>query len=396
MADTDRPGDSVRPGDSDRLGDTVRLGDLVDLANGRARPSPGLAYRTYGSNGVIGTSDRFNADAGTVIVGRVGTYCGAVHYSPDRCWVTDNAIIVTPKDGVRPRYVHYLLKALDLNRYRMGSGQPLLTQGVLNGLRVPRASRARQDEIAGTLGALDDKIAVNGRLAALTDELVRARYDEAAATARASVRIDALGTLRRDLVPASRITGAEAYIALEHVPRRHMWLTTWTNAADVRSGKARFAAGDVLFGKLRPYFHKVGLAFVDGVASTDILVVRPGEEAHRGWLLAALAGDDVVAHASAVSDGTRMPRAAWPDLARHEIPWPGDAAARRFGEAVEPLARRVAAAAAESKALAALRDALLPDVLLPDVPLPGRRATPDPGAAAARPPTGTGGPPAPR
>ncbi|MFV2176414.1 restriction endonuclease subunit S [Actinomadura sp. LOL_016] len=350
------------------MADAVRLGDLVDLSNGRARPSPGTsppdgAYRTYGANGVIGASDRFNAEAGTVVVGRVGTYCGTVHYSPDRCWVTDNAIIVTPKGGVNPRYVHYLLTSLDLNRYRMGSGQPLLTQAILNGLRVPRASRAGQDRAADVLGALDDKIAVNGRLAALSDALVRARYDDAAAGARTSVRIDALGTLNRELVPAARIAAAEPYIALEHVPRRHMWLTTWTNASDVRSGKTRFAAGDVLFGKLRPYFHKVGLAFVDGVASTDILVVRPVEEAHRGWLLAALASDGAVAHAAAVSDGTRMPRAAWPDMARHEVPWPGDAAARRFTAAVEPLARRVEAAAAESKALASLRDALLPGLL---------------------------------
>ncbi|OLT30579.1 type I restriction endonuclease subunit S [Actinomadura sp. CNU-125] len=61
-----------------------------------------------------------------------------------------------------------------------------------------------------------------------------------------------------------------------------------------------------------------------------------------------------------------MPRAAWPDLARHEVPWPGEAAARRFGETVAPLARRVEAAAAESKALAALRDALLPDCARPE------------------------------
>ncbi|MFD0899598.1 restriction endonuclease subunit S [Actinomadura sediminis] len=353
------------------MADVVPLGDLVDLANGKARPAPGTAYRTYGSNGVIGTSGRFNAEAGTVVVGRVGTYCGAVHYSPDRCWVTDNAIIVTPKDGVNPRYVHYLLKALDLNRYRLGSGQPLLTQRILTGLPVPRVSRAEQDAAADVLGALDDKIAVNGRLAALADGLVRAAYDEAAAAARASVRVDALGTLVRDLVPASRIARGEPYIALEHVPRRHMWLTTWTDAAGVRSGKARFAAGDVLFGKLRPYFHKVGLAFVDGVASTDILVVRPAADAHRAWLLATLASDGVVAHAAAVGDGTRMPRAAWPDLARHEVPWPGDAAARRFAAAVDPLARRAVAAAAESRVLAALRDARLPGLVAgADVPSP--------------------------
>lgn len=341
----------------------VALGDLVAFSNGRSRPVAGTRYRAFGANGVIGTSGESNAGPGSTIVGRVGSYCGTVHYSPDRCWVTDNAIIATAKDGVNPRYVHYLLKRLGLNRYRMGSGQPLLTHAVLNGLTVRRPSRAEQDAAAAVLGALDDKIEVNGRIAAGADALVRARYDEAAATAASTVPIGGLGELVRRNVPPERIGRDENYIALEHMPKRHMWLSTWTDASGVGSAKRRFAAGDVLFGKLRPAFHKAGLAFVDGVASTDILVVRPKDAARRGWLLAALASDEVVAHARAVGDGTRMPRVRWQDIAAFAVPWPGDGAARAFGGFAGALARRVEAATAESAALAGLRDTLLPEMI---------------------------------
>ncbi|WP_301174442.1 restriction endonuclease subunit S [Actinomadura geliboluensis] len=339
----------------------VALGEIVTFANGKSRPAEGSAYRTYGANGVIGTSGDFNAAAHTTIVGRVGSYCGAVHYSPEPCWVTDNAIIATPKDGVNSRYVYYLLKRLGLNRYRIGSGQPLLTHGILKRLTTGRLTRAQQDSAASVLGALDDKIAVNERIAACADELVRARY--ASSRAGASVRIGELGDLVRANVPPARIGGAENYIALEHMPKRRMWLSAWANASGVTSAKLRFASGDILFGKLRPSFHKAGLAFVDGVASTDILVVRPKEPAHRGWLLAALASDEVVAHASAVGDGTRMPRARWPDIAAFEIPWPGDARVREFQGFVAPLAARVEAATTETRALTALRDALLPRLI---------------------------------
>ncbi|WUI01490.1 restriction endonuclease subunit S [Spirillospora sp. NBC_00431] len=345
--------------------DQVRLGDIVAFSNGKSKAAGrGTAYETYGANGVIGSSDLFNADADATIVGRVGSYCGAVHYSRDRCWVTDNAIIATPKDGVNPRYVYYLLKRLDLNRYRIGSGQPLLTQGILSRLAVGRMTRAEQDSAASALTALDDKIAVNGRIAALADELVRARYLELARAARATIPIERLGAPVRSTVPAARMHHDENYIALEHMPKRHMWLTSWTDSSNVISTKRRFAPGDVLFGKLRPYFHKVGLAFVDGVASTDILVVRPHQDAYRGWLLAALSSDEVVAHASAVGDGTRMPRAKWRDLASHEVPWPDvDHTARGFDDFVKPLAGRVEAAAAENRTLARLRDALLPRLI---------------------------------
>ncbi|TDC86340.1 restriction endonuclease subunit S [Actinomadura sp. 7K507] len=343
------------------MGD-VHLAELVTFSNGKSHPAEGPDYRTYGANGVIGTSAHYNATPDTTIVGRVGSYCGVVHYSDDRCWVTDNAIIATPKTDVNPRYIYYLLKRLDLNRYRIGSGQPLLTHGLLNRLTTKRMTRPDQDAAASVLGALDDKIAANTRIAVLADRLIRARYTELAATTSNSVPLAHLGSSIRSNAPAEHIRQDENYIALEHMPKRHMWLTTWTGAAAVTSAKRRFQSGDVLFGKLRPYFHKVGLTFVDGIASTDILVIRPKEPAYRGWLLAALSSDEVVAHASAIGDGTRMPRTKWPDMAGHEIPWPADHT-QSFDEFVTPLAKRVAAATAESRTLATLRDTLLPDLI---------------------------------
>lgn len=339
----------------------VPLGDLVTFTNGKSNPAEGTAYTTYGANGAIGASAECNAAPHSTVIGRVGTYCGAVHYSPEPCWVTDNAIIATPDEGVNPRYVYYLLKRLDLNRYRIGSGQPLLTHGILNRLTTTRLTRTEQDAAASVLGALDDKIAVNDRIAACADDLIRARY--ATFAARPAVRIGGLGDLVRSNVPTAQIARDANYIALEHMPKRRMWLSTWTDASGVTSAKGRFTSGDILFGKLRPYFHKAGLAFVDGVASTDILVVRPKDPAHRGWLLAALASDEMIAHASAVSDGTRMPRARWADIAAFEVPWPGDARARRFTEFVTTLAARVEAAAAETRTLTALRETLLPRLI---------------------------------
>ncbi|MBO2465844.1 hypothetical protein [Actinomadura violacea] len=341
----------------------IRLGDVVAFTNGKARPSPGTGFPTYGANGVIGTAGRFNAERECSIVGRVGSYCGIVHFARERCWVTDNAIIATAREGVNPRYVYYLLKGLGLNHHRIGSGQPLLTHAILNGLPVEDLPRPRQDAVADVLGTLDDKIAANAELAASADDLVRARYAELAAAAPGSVRLAEIGRPVTASVPAAGIGPGENYIGLEHIAKRHMWLSGWADASAVLSTKKRFRAGDVLFGKLRPYFHKVGLAFVDGVASTDVHVVRPMDGRHRGWLLASLASDGVVAHASALGDGTRMPRVKWPDLARHEVPWPGEPRAREFGGLVDALADRIAAATAESAALAAQRDALLPELL---------------------------------
>ncbi|MGB3053420.1 MAG: hypothetical protein WBB52_01095, partial [Acidimicrobiales bacterium] len=153
------------------------------------------------------------------------------------------------------------------------------------------------------------------------------------------------------------------YLGLEHLPRRRMWAQDSGLSSEVTSQKSVFEEGDLLFGKLRPYFHKVVVAQHAGVCSTDILVVRAISEELRGWMWAALASDDVVATVTASSTGTRMPRASWGDLAEVQVPWPGRSEAARVSREIESLNARAAAAVAESQRLAATRDALLPELM---------------------------------
>ena len=83
---------------------------------------------------MIGKSREFNSDEDTIIIGRVGSYCGSVYFSRNKCWITDNAIIGKAKVEASSQYLYYLLKKLDLNDRRSGSGQPLLNQGILNSI----------------------------------------------------------------------------------------------------------------------------------------------------------------------------------------------------------------------------------------------------------------------
>jgi type I restriction enzyme, S subunit len=214
-----------------------------------------------------------------------------------------------------------------------------------------------QRAIAEVLGALDDKIAANRCALDTADELVRARYD---ALRGDSIVLGAIATNVRDQVDPTALLPETPYVGLEHVPRRSMWLSDFESAAKVTSAKAAFRAGDVLFGKLRPYFHKVVSAPVDGIASTDILVLRAKRPELAGLVLAAASSDGAIAATTASSEGTRMPRTKWEDLAAVEISWPGDDEARRFSSEVSTLADWVCAAVMESRELAATRDELLP------------------------------------
>lgn len=140
------------------------LGDYIDFKNGKSSPerNEGDSFSVFGSNGVIGYSRTTNAPENCLIIGRVGSYCGSVYHSNQKCWVTDNAIIGLPKNLGESEFWYFLLQKLELNSYRSGSGQPLLNQSTLNSIsiRIPNDSTVRV-AIGKELMIFNNKIHLN-------------------------------------------------------------------------------------------------------------------------------------------------------------------------------------------------------------------------------------------
>ena len=154
------------------------LGQLLSFSNGKSSPerSQDLPYPVYGSNGTIGYSGKINANENTIIIGRVGSYCGSLHYSNGACWVTDNAIRASAIDGHYAKFLFYLLQTLRLNDWRSGSGQPLLNQTILSSIPTSVPPLHEQHRIAHILGTLDDKIELNRRMNATLEALAWALF----------------------------------------------------------------------------------------------------------------------------------------------------------------------------------------------------------------------------
>ncbi|MBE0543668.1 MAG: restriction endonuclease subunit S [Verrucomicrobia bacterium] len=146
----------------------VLLADVADFRNGKAiSPEKYTAkgkHPVFGSNGQIARSDDVLNFHPVVVVGRVGAYCGCVHYVSEASWVTDNAIVVLPKEENDVRYLFYLLGSLELERTAIGSAQPLMTQSGLKAVRTSVPPPTEQRAITAVLGALDDKIELNRRM----------------------------------------------------------------------------------------------------------------------------------------------------------------------------------------------------------------------------------------
>ena len=127
---------------------TTTLSTMAKFSNGKKKNDSIGDIPVYGGNGIFGYTDSANSE-NCVIIGRVGAYCGSVHFEPSTCWISDNAIRCEAKQGNDIRFLYYLLKGLKLDHRQIGTSQPLLTQGILNAIEVADApSLEKQESIA--------------------------------------------------------------------------------------------------------------------------------------------------------------------------------------------------------------------------------------------------------
>ena len=156
---------------------------IFRLTSGKTRPNdlepvPSLEkpYPVLGGNGVMGYSESWNVDApATMIIGRVGEYCGAVHLASGKVWITDNALYAREwlLPNARLGFVGKFLEHYDLNRFKRMAGQPLVTQGMINEHSIPLPQPDEQDEIVAILDAIDRKIGLHKKKRAVLDELFK-------------------------------------------------------------------------------------------------------------------------------------------------------------------------------------------------------------------------------
>jgi type I restriction enzyme S subunit len=276
-----------------------------------------------------------------------------------------------------------------------------VTGSALGQLVVPAPPLSVQRRVASILSAYDDLIENNTRRIAILEEMVRRIYEEWFVRFRfpghESVRmveselglvpegwkIAALSDLVddvRDTVSPDALTPETPYVGLEHIPRRSIALAEWGQAAEVQSTKVRFRERDILFGKIRPYFHKVAVAPMSGVASSDAIVIRPKSNDTYGLALAVVSSDAFVAEATQTSNGTKMPRANWTVLQRYPVPIAPETIRARFEELMAGVVSAIGNHVLRNRNLRTTRDLLLPKLISGELDV---SATLEPEVAAA-------------
>ena len=66
----------------------VSLGSLLTFGNGKVYPKEDGLVPIYGGNGILGYTSKSNYDGESIIIGRVGAYCGSVYFEKGPIWVS--------------------------------------------------------------------------------------------------------------------------------------------------------------------------------------------------------------------------------------------------------------------------------------------------------------------
>lgn len=286
---------------------------------------------------------------------------------------------------IRPRYVYYWLKSHTgrgaIRSIVTGTNVKGIKGSVLKDVQVPCPETVTQDRIIEILRAYDDLIENNRRRIQLLEQAARLLYKEWFVHLRfpghehVAIKDGApegwdkktLGDVCKEIresVSPDALEPDTPYIGLEHIPRRSISLSEWGTAQQVTSSKHRFRKNEILFGKIRPYFHKVGIAFVDGVASSDAIVIRPRDKAIMPLVLMTVSSDSFVAvTAQTMKEGSKMPRADWKQMQQHIMLLPPGGLLNTFNDVVEPIVQQLKTLCFNNRQLSIARDLLLPRLM---------------------------------
>lgn len=295
------------------------------------------------------------------------------------------ALLRPDREVIEPRYLLYRYLSPDL--------EELIRANAIHGATVDRIALSTMGEwslqihdlptqraIAEVLGALDDKMAANMRLVntlqLLTDALSRQLMLNAKPSAGVTVGdiadiVNGLSYRSSDLKEGS----GDSLVTLKSVTREGNYAERGLKGfcGDFKP-EQRVEAGEVVVAQTdltqaaevvgrAVRLPKGGLGSGNAVASLDLAIVRPKRGLPTEFLLAVLRSEQFRQHCLAHTSGTTVLHLRRGAIASYPMPAIDTAANRDFAGRTRSLYDRQDSAAVESRALAALRDALLPELM---------------------------------
>ncbi len=334
----------------------------------------------YGSSGICGYHNESVVKNAGIIVGRKGNV-GSLYFSKEPFFPIDTVFYVDQvKKGFSLKFYYYFLSQIGLKSMNSDAAVPGLNRNWVHSLKVNYPDESIQNKVAAILSAYDELIENNQRRIALLEKMAEEIYREWFVRLRfpgyervkkgkgvpEGWEVRTLASFASEIkkgIKKKNLADAGRYLGLEHIPRRSISIKEWATASTVDSDKLLFQDRDILFGKIRPYLHKVALAHFSGACSSDTIVLRPKEKFYEGYLLFTVFSDTFIELATVASKGTKMPRADWGFLKQLELAVPDVKLLKMFQTKFELLFSQIVNLLRANEVLTASRDLLLPRLI---------------------------------
>lgn len=297
----------------------------------------------------------------------------AVIKNGEKVCLGQRTVLLRPNKAlVNPDFLAYYLLSPQQQYGLLGTANGATVAHVniptIRNLKIDVPDLDKQVKIAGIISAYDNLIENNQKQIKLLEEAAQRLYKEwfeidGVPEGWTSTTLEKICTLSKQVLTPDNIPPDIPYIGLEHMPRKDICLCRWGSSSEVSSNKFLYQEKDIIFGKIRPYFHKVGFALNSGVASTDSVIMRAHEDVW-GLLLMTVSSVPFVDYVSKTcKEGSKMPRADWDQMKAYPVLIPNEETRKKFETNVALITDRIKALALQNRGLAEARDRLLPKLM---------------------------------
>ena len=365
----------------------VRLGDVCDVINGRAYSLPELLddgkYRIL-RVGNFFTSDRWYysdmelpsekyCEKGDLLFAWSASF-GPLIWDGEKVIYHYHIWKLLPDEKLIDKkwlYFWLLHSCSTLTSSVHGSVMAHMTKSEMEDSMIPLPPLPAQRKIAAVLGALDDKIENNRKICANLEAQAQAifrswfvDFEPFGGKMPNGWKMGKLGDVaiyRQGKIAANELT-PETYYSTENMLPDKQGLMPATSLPQIGEVPA-CEKGDVLISNIRPYFKKICFSWSHGGHSPDVLCLAAKNDNMRYWLYRQLWDDAFFAYVMSSTKGTKMPRGDKEQILAYGMAIPNENDVARFNAVIEPMCESIVHKGFESRALAALRDALLPKLM---------------------------------
>ena len=392
--------------------DDVRVGDIGVTVTGK---TPSTKHSEYfdgdimfvtpvdlKQNYYLKKSERYITEAGldsikknsisgkSVLVGCIGSDLGNIAMTNERCATNQQINSITNfKNEYSPEYVYYWFttKKEWLHSIAGNTTTPIINKTDFDNIIIQIPSKKEQDKVVDILSTIDERIATNSKIIDISEKLIREIYDywfvqfdfpdENGRPYKSSGGEMVYNeTLKREIpkgwsnktlqeliqnrTESTVGTHNDKCIDLSIMPSGSLKLDKYNYGDSFSSNMKSMHKGDILFGSIRPYLKKAGIAPYNGVRAGTVHCFYPKDDKNRSLCSVLLTGEDMFQYAIQKSGGnTRMPSVSAKDLMEYVLAY-NESVSSEYNEICIPVIDKIIMSINENITLASIRDWLLP------------------------------------